>query len=232
MHSVKGGTSMKKAALFCVVGLLAVGLLTLMYIYLNSSQGETPEESQAGPALTAKPVIYLYPETETEVSVTLDYGGTLTTTYPAYNQGWQVTARPDGTLINQADGREYSYLFWEGISDTAYDFSEGFVVKGSETAAFLQQALEEMGMTPREYNEMIVYWLPMMEGNPYNLISFQTDRYTELAGLSISPQPDSLLRVFMAWQALEEPVEVPPQEFSAFERTGFTVVEWGGTQVK
>lgn len=224
---------MKKAALFCVAGLLAVGLLTLMYIYLNSSsQGETPEESQAGPALSAKPVIYLYPETETEVSVTLDYGGTLTTTYPAYNQGWQVTARPDGTLINQADGREYFYLFWEGISDTAYDFSEGFVVKGSETAAFLQQALEEMGMTPREYNEMIVYWLPMMEGNPYNLISFQTDRYTELAGLSISPQPDSLLRVFMAWQALEEPVEVPPQELSAFGRTGFTVVEWGGTQVK
>ena len=89
-----------------------------------------------------------------------------------------------------------------------------------------------MGMTPREYNEMIVYWLPMMEGNPYNLISFQMDHYTELAGLSISPQPDSLLRVFMAWQALEEPVEVPPQELPAFERTGFTVVEWGGTQVK
>ena len=30
-----------------------------------------------------KPVIYLYPEEETEVTVKLDYNGTLTSTYPA-----------------------------------------------------------------------------------------------------------------------------------------------------
>ena len=33
---------------------------------------------------SAKPVIYLYPEEETTVSVQLDYTGQLTTTYPAY----------------------------------------------------------------------------------------------------------------------------------------------------
>lgn len=34
-----------------------------------------------------KPVIYLYPEQETEVEVQLDYDGTLICTYPEYNTG-------------------------------------------------------------------------------------------------------------------------------------------------
>ena len=51
---------------------------------------------------SAKPVIYLYPEEETTVSVQLDYTGQLTTTYPAYGDGWTVTAHPDGTLTDPA----------------------------------------------------------------------------------------------------------------------------------
>lgn len=179
----------------------------------------------------AKPVIYLYPEEETKVSVTLDYDGELTATYPAYKDGWQMTAYPDGTLLDK-EGNEYSYLFWEGVSDTEYDFSQGFCVAGEDTADFLRETLAAIGLTPREYNEFIVYWLPQMQGNPYNLISFQTGRYTDAARLSIDPAPDSLLRVFMAWQPLDAPCEVEPQTFPPFQREGFTVVEWGGTKVQ
>jgi|LSQX01.1.fsa_nt_gb hypothetical protein len=57
---------------------------------------------------TAKPVIYLYPEEKTDVSVKLDYNGELFVTYPNYNNGWNVTAYPDGTIINKADNEEYS----------------------------------------------------------------------------------------------------------------------------
>ena len=64
--------------------------------------------------VTAKPVIYLYPEEETQVTVKLDYAGELTCTYPAYDDGWTVTAQPDGTLTDAA-GQTYSYLFWEPI---------------------------------------------------------------------------------------------------------------------
>ena len=46
-----------------------------------------------------KPVIYLYPEQETEVSVELDLNGKLTCTYPEYKDGWKVTAAPDGMLM-------------------------------------------------------------------------------------------------------------------------------------
>ena len=125
-------------------------------------------------AVAAKPVIYLYPEKAEEISVWLDYDGELTCTYPAYEDGWHVIARPDGTLQNLRDGQEYSYLFWEGTGDARYDMNSGFVVKGEDTAGFLQEKLSELGLTPSEYNEFIVYWLPKMQGNPWNLITFQT----------------------------------------------------------
>ena len=95
-----------------------------------------------------------------------------------------------------------------------YDFSQGACVAGEDTAAFLEDALSQLGLTRREANEFIVYWLPQMEENPYNLIAFQSDAYTEAAQLAITPTPDTVLRVFMAWKPLEEPVELPPQELA------------------
>ncbi len=181
--------------------------------------------------VSAKPVIYLYPEETTNVTVKLDYSGKLTTTYPKYNNGWNVIANPDGTLLNIEDGKEYSYLFWEGTSHTEYDMSSGFVVKGEDTAEFLQDVLAEMGLTPKEYNEFIVYWLPKMENNKYNLITFQNEAYAIHAALTIEPEPDSILRVFMVYKPLEQPIEIEPPVIVPFERTGFTVVEWGGSEI-
>ena len=60
--------------------------------------------NQANPD-TGKPVIYLYPEKPTDCTVRVDYPA-FTYTYPAYNDGWQVTAYPDGRLVNKADGSE------------------------------------------------------------------------------------------------------------------------------
>ena len=178
-----------------------------------------------------KPVIYLYPEQETKVKVQLDYDGTLICTYPEYDDGWSVVAQPDGTLCDES-GKRYSYLFWEGNGDATYDFSKGFVVKGSETAEFLEEKLAKIGLNAKEANEFIVYWLPRMQENKYNLITFQTEAYTDVAKLHITPEPDSILRVFMAYKELEEPIEIEEPAIVPFERKGFTVVEWGGAEVK
>ncbi len=178
-----------------------------------------------------KPVIYLYPEETMEVTVRLNYNGELFCTYPEYDEGWTVIAHPDDTLINKKDGKEYSYLFWEGKSDVEYDMSKGFVVKGEDTAGFLQEKLEYIGLTPREYNEFIVYWLPRMQNNPYNLITFQNEVYTDNARLEITPEPDSVLRVFMAYKPLKEAVSIEEQTLEPFKREGFTVIEWGGAVI-
>ena len=181
---------------------------------------------------TKKPVIYLYPETPTEMSVTLTLNGRLTCTYPDYDKGWDhFTAHPDGTLVFP-DGKAYYCLYWEGIQNAEWDFSQGFCVKGEDTAAFLEWALAEQGLTPREANEFIIYWLPRMQDNPYNVIAFQTDAYTDTAVLDITPKPDSLLRVMMAYYPSGEAVEMEAQSFSGFERKGFVAVEWGGAEME
>ena len=177
-----------------------------------------------------KPVIYLYPETPTTVSVRLALEGELIRSYPRYEDGWTVTAEPDGTLTDAA-GQQYSYLYWEGVSNAEYDLSRGFCVPGEKTAAFLETALEQLGLTRREANEFIVYWLPKMEANEWNLISFQTEAYTDWAVLNVTPVPDTVLRVFMVWRGLDAPVEIEEQTLTAPTREGFTLVEWGGTEL-
>lgn len=212
-------------SLLCLAALLCAAI----YFYYRNPAAEPPPKDGDGPAL-AKPVIYLYPEEETEVTVCLDLDGDLTCTYPAYDGGWTVTAQPGG-ILTDAVGQTYNYLYWEGVTSTEYDFSQGFCVPGEDTAAFLEDALARLGLTCREANEFIVYWLPRMEPNPYNLIAFQSAAYTDHARLTITPEPDSLLRVFMAWQPLDGQTDIPPQDLPAFDRTGFTVVEWGGAEI-
>ncbi|MEI8339139.1 MAG: hypothetical protein WCF94_00570 [bacterium] len=183
-----------------------------------------------------KPVIYLYPQSVQDVEVSLKYDGKIFASYPTYNEktnGWSVRAYPDGQIINIGDGKEYSYLFWEGMPDKKpeYDLSTGFVVRGEDTKAFLQNTLSKIGLTPREYNEFIVYWYPKMQNNKYNLIHFARSEYTNTAHLKTIPEADSTLRVFMVYKPLNEPTKVEPQIFPRFERNGFTLIEWGGSEI-
>ena len=186
---------------------------------------------QPDPFVAYKPVIYLYPEEETDVNVSLALKGELTCTYPTYTDGWKVSAAPDGTLKDEK-GQTYNYLYWEGQMDVSWEMAEGFCVKGEDTAAFLEMALEKLGLNRKEANEFIVYWLPIMEQNPYNIISFQTESYTDAAKLEVTPAPDTVIRVFMAFRASDHMIRILPQELTAPDRTGFTVVEWGATEIK
>ncbi len=208
-----------------ILALLMLSMFSLVACGESSVLGDEDYEEP----IAEKPVIYLYPQEQTDVSVELEFNGELMFTYPEYDDKWEVVAYPDGTIID--DGEEYSYLFWDGISNVDYDLSEGFVVKGEETEAFLKEKLEFLGLTAREYNEFLVYWLPRMVENEYNLISFQGELYTDNAKLTITPEPDSVQRVFMAYKALEEEIEVTPQELQPFQRSGFTVIEWGGAEI-
>ena len=194
---------------------------------LEEPTEEPPEEEP----LDEKPVIYLYPEDTMEITVRLDYAGTVISAYPEYGDGWHVWATPEGAL-SDISGRQYNYLFWEGVSDISYDFRRGFCVAGEDTRAFLEEKLAVLGLSDQEAGDFITYWLPRMQNNPYNLIAFQGRAYTDAVKLTVDPEPDTMIRVFMAFQSLEEPEDIPEQELPSPLRTGFTVVEWGGTEVK
>ncbi len=201
----------------------------VIYIYPDSAE-EPTEEPEEEP-LDEKPVTYLYPEEAMEVTVRLDYAGTITASYPEYHDGWHVRATPDGVLTDDS-GRQYNCLFWEGVDDVSYDFRRGFCVAGEDTLAFLEEKLAVLGLSDREAGDFITYWLPRMQDNPYNLIAFQGRAYTDAARLTVEPEPDTMIRVFMAFRPLDEPVDVPEQELPSPLRAGFTVVEWGGTEIK
>lgn len=177
-----------------------------------------------------KPVIYLYTDRTTEVFVNIKLNGNLTCTYPKLNDGWVVSAKPDGTLTDK-NGRNYSYLFWEGDTNVPMEFSKGFCVAGKDTEAFLVDKLSYMGLNDKEINDFVVFWLPRMQDNPYNVISFQTDNYLKAAQLEVSPQPDTMLRVFMAWKKSDSYVNIKAQKLEKTQRKGFSLVEWGGTEV-
>lgn len=178
-----------------------------------------------------KPVIYLYPEEKQEVKVELEVEWKLIADYPRYDEeirGWEVTAYPDSRIIEEK--KEYSYLFWEAeFENNDWDLSKWFIVEWKDAREFLQEKLSYIWLTPKEYNEFIVYWYPKMMNNKYNLVYFAWLDYTSKAPLNITPEPDSVLRVFTVIKPLEEKIEIQEQELERFDRKWFSVVEWGGT---
>lgn len=180
-----------------------------------------------------KPIIYIYPEEEMEVSVKVGYPDKLTHTYPKYQDEWKVIAKPDGSLVDIEKGRNLYALYWEGKNTEKTKVEEGFVVKGEDTISFLEEKLEILGLNEREANEFIIYWLPKLENNKYNYIRFETEEeINRNMPLYINPKPESLIRVMMEYKPLNKKIEVKEQKLETPKREGYTVVEWGGTEIK
>ncbi|NMD37677.1 MAG: hypothetical protein GYA87_03225 [Christensenellaceae bacterium] len=214
---------LKTSAVFIlalIIGLALAGNFDNSYDYNENNDEAAPR----------KPVIYLYPEKEMEVEVSLDYAGQITHIYPAFNYGntWKVTAKPDGSLFDENTRRHYKYLFWEGIHNREWNFDSGFVVKGADIIPFLEEKLEILGLNYAEINDFITYWYPKLSENEYTLIHFDMEEYTNIAKLKITPSPDSIIRVFMLAQKIDVPIDIAPQELNTPTRTGFVAVEWGG----
>jgi hypothetical protein len=132
------------------------------------------------------------------------------------------------------NNQEYYALFWEGNPARQIIPQDGFIVSGKETASFLEEKLAYLGLNRREANEFIMYWLPRMANNPYNFIHFSGKPYEEQAALEITPTPETIIRVMMLTQPLESKMDYPLQDLRNLKKTrkGFTVVEWGGSEIK
>ena len=197
----------------------------------SSSTGTGIDYSSSGSMELRKPIIYLYPTATTSISVQLQKPENFTTTYPLYGDGWRVTAQPDGKL-SDASGKQYYALYWEGKDTSPHDFSTGFYVTKDTAAHVLEKQLTKIGLSSRERNEFVIYWLPVLRDIGQSVIHFRlTDELQLQNKLTISPAPDSLLRVAMDIKPVRRPVVLPAQKLDSFERKGFAVVEWGGRVV-
>ena len=84
-------------------------------------------------------------------------------------------------------------------------------------------------MNDIEIADFIEFWLPRMQDDPYYFVTFLPQQDFDLyAPLEVKPKPDTIIRVFMDFNGLDERVEVPEQQLYTPERIGFVVVEWGG----
>lgn len=176
----------------------------------------------------AKPVVYLYPTTLEPVSVRV--GAQVTVSDPAYDPllGWNAWASPTGTVW--VNGRPYPSLFWEGHGYGAYPtIRGGSVVSRADAPATIRQQLAAQGLRGREIDDFMQYWEPKLPTSPYmRLTWFNTDQMNQLAPLSVAPRPDTTIRVFLDFEGLSAPIDLPAQTFTAPDRRGFTLVEWGG----
>lgn len=226
----------KKLVIVIVLILIMILVLVIRIIigcnYNNEYSNNCNEETLFNSDAVDKPIIYLYPKETMQISIKLGRYENLTCTYPKYEGEWNVIANPNGDLIDTKTGRNLYSLYWEGKNSTEFNTQDGFVIKGADTAKFLEEKLEILGLTDRESEEFIIYWLPQMENNKYNYIRFCTmDEINENMPLEISEKPDSLIRVLMIFEPLDEYKEVPEQKLTTQKREGFVAVEWGGSKL-
>ena len=192
---------------------------------------ETRGDAAQGAAPTEPVTLYdLASVTETayfygDADFTVTPGSVPTFAYPACVNGWELECHADGSFT--ADGTVCHRLFWMENADWGVPMEEGFCVAGADTAAFLAESLAKLGLNSLEINDFLVTFLPRMEGNAYNLITFHADH-----GADISPAPDTVIRVLMVWKALDAPRDIAPQTLTPTDRAGTTAVLLGGGMVE
>ena len=95
---------------------------------INNNQNSSNNSYNRMPHRTIdvkKPIIYLYPTEETELTVKLGKQENLLYTYPKYEEGWKIIAKPNGDLIDCKTGRNLYPRRLLPISERRPDFRPG-----------------------------------------------------------------------------------------------------------
>jgi hypothetical protein len=195
---------------------------------LHAEDFEYPYEEN----INKKPVIYLYPEKDMDISVQLNINkkdNELTTIYPKFNgedNTWNVHAKPNGDII--LGNKTYPYLFWEAKSYYNQEIKEGFIVKDINAEEFLENKLKILGLNDKESTDFITFWLPVLLRNKLSLCNFQSEQFFNNFKLNVNPKPDTMIRIFLSIKKLNSPIEIKEQKLEKNERKGYTLIEWGG----
>ena len=175
-----------------------------------------------------KPNIYLYPETETEITVTFEKPEYLTSSIPDYTGAWTVTASPDGKLTDVV-GNSYGYLFYEAlVKKKAFQTEESFLIPADKRDETFRRILTAYSFNEQETADFIEYWSDYLKGGTdYLMYPMLTDGVDAAMPVSFSVKPDSIYRIWFGF-AFYDGGEVKTPEITPIERKGFTVIEWGG----
>jgi hypothetical protein len=190
--------------------------------------------------ITLKPIIYAYSEKEIDAKVELNYKGNLTFTYPQIlNNCWEFKTKNDGNLSDKK-GKNYPYLFYEGTLSEKLKFSQekgryfGNIVEKDSIINFLEKTLTDLALNEKEKTDFITFWGPRMSSHEFVFVQFLIDEeYDRIATLKIDPKPDNLRRIYLVFSEISDAnsIHFERQKFYSFKRSGFTVLEWGGSEL-
>jgi hypothetical protein len=177
------------------------------------------------PEIAFKPNIYLYPEQTAQLSVRLDLapGSQIIASVPDYGSGWTVNVAPS-SLIDS----EYDYLFYETTVNDVFQRDAGWAVAGDGAMEWFADALAAYGFEAAEIEDFVDQWegnLP--EASWYRVFPQLDDTISRTVGLQIAPPPDSVRRLWFLVECAEDCADLAEPAIPAFERKGFTAVEWG-----
>ncbi len=205
----------KKIHIVIVIALITVGTYASAIVIIISDVHCSDE----------KPAIYLYPESDSMISVKLDINGKIIKDIPPYNNGWHVFATKDGLIDGQ-----YDYLFYETIQNKKVKLNDkGWIVKYPELEEWYDITLPKLGLNEKETDQFKEYWLERLPEENYYEIRLVGEKYLEEnIKLLIKPKPDTLIRLTFYFKAVDEPTNLEEPQIKTPVRNGFTVVEWGG----
>ena len=132
-----------------------------------------PSGVNGQPDTVKKPVLYLYAEEETDITVKLNFKRIkFSCVYPKFNEmenSWKVRAFPNGEIL--ISDIKYPYLFWEAYTYEKEDMRKGFIVKAENAEKFLEKKLKLLGLDDKESANFITFWLPVLIKNKLSLCS-------------------------------------------------------------
>jgi hypothetical protein len=213
-----------------------------------------------------KPAVYLYPPEKMQVNVKVHPAGTLIYTDPQYDskKGWTVDAYPDGKIYDSRFtmyDKPFNYLYFESkVPDQIIKKpTKGWVIQSSaishqpsaESNWFrpleekFNVILPQLGLNAVQTKDFIEYWKKALPYSPYYFIGvIDQSNVDQIERLEITPKPDSINRVRIYFERLDQPkvVEAPQLGISdkslesrkispdnlTLATSHFSVVEWGG----
>lgn len=181
-----------------------------------------------------KPVIYLQSPVQLDFSLQVNPTNAFTFTYPTSNGKWAGTLYPTGEI--EIKGQKYPYLFWD--SKQAFQLkkqSNGYHVPKNEVVSFLEKQLSNVGFNSTEKADFITFWGPRL--NKYESVFIQfylQEDCNQFATLACEPKPTSVNRLYIGFCEWNDALLslTHPIELTAFKRSGFNLLEWGGFELK
>ncbi len=205
------------------------------------------------PLMVFKPVIYAYNTPPTGSQISILPKGEFTFTYPPPSaakglptarqaDSWNILADEMGRLIDQNTGRSYPYLFWEAemfdlhfskVSEANFNI---YYIETDTTIQFLENELSKAGLNPREMTDFITFWGPRLTNYSYAKVQFLVDDgYDRIAELSITPAPNSVRRIYMLFEGINEldnkNYQTVKVKWTRMDREGYHLLEWGGSNL-